>query len=162
MPIYMKYEAIDGDVTAEGHEKWIELHSCQFGVGRAIKSPTGGSKDREGSAPSLTEIAISKDTDVSSPKLFSESLQGEGVPVTIDFCKTDKGKLETYLTYTLTDTVVSSFSMSHAGGDRSKRPMESLSLNFTKIELKNISMGSANDTGSPDAVTYDLGLGKVV
>ncbi len=34
MPIYLKYDGIDGDVTAEGHEKWIELNSFQWGVGR--------------------------------------------------------------------------------------------------------------------------------
>ncbi len=158
MPIYLSYATIDGDVTAEGHEKWIEVNSCQFGVGRGINSPTGGSSDREASAPSVSEIVVTKPTDVASTKLFNESLQGEGVAVTIDFCKTDKGKFETYMTYTLTNTMISGFSMSSAGD----RPVESISLNFTKIEFKNTSMGAANDTGSPDAVTYDLALGKVV
>jgi type VI secretion system secreted protein Hcp len=157
MPIYVKYGAIDGDVTAAGHEKWIEINSAQFGVGRGISSPTGGSADREASAPSVSEIVVTKPTDVASTKLFNEALQGEGTDVTIDFCKTDKGKLETYMTYTLTNTMVSSFSMS-SGGDR---PMESLSFNYTKIEFKNTAMGAANDTGSPDAVTYDLALGTV-
>jgi type VI secretion system secreted protein Hcp len=158
MPIYVKYGAIDGDVTAEGHEKWIEVNSCQWGVGRGISSPTGGSADREASAPSVSEIVVTKPTDVASTKLFDESLEGEGTDVTIDFCKTDKGKLETFMQYTLTNTMVSGFSMS-SGGDR---PTESLSFNFTKIEFKNTAMGAANDTGSPDAVTYDLALGKVV
>jgi type VI secretion system secreted protein Hcp len=157
MPIYVKYGAIDGDVTAAGHEKWIEINSAQFGVGRGISSPTGGSADREASAPSVSEIVVTKPTDVASTKLFNEALQGEGTDVTIDFCKTDKGKLETYMTYTLTNTMVSSFSMS-SGGDR---PMESLSFNFTKVEFKNTAMGAANDTGSPDAVTYDLAQGTV-
>ena len=158
MPIYVKYGAIEGDVTADGHEKWIEVNSCQFGVGRGISSPTGGSADREASAPSISEIVVTKPTDVASTKLFDESLEGEGTDVTIDFCKTDKGKLETYMTYTLTNTMISGFSMS-SGGDR---PQESLSFNFTKIEFKNTAMGAANDTGSPDAVTYDLAAGKVV
>jgi type VI secretion system secreted protein Hcp len=157
MPIYVKYGAIQGDVTATGHEKWIEVNSFQWGVGRGISSPTGGSADREASAPSVSEIVVSKPTDVASTKLFDESLEGEGTDVVIDFCKTDKGKLETYMTYTLTNTMVSGFSMS-SGGDR---PTETLSFNFTKIEFKNTAMGAANDTGSPDAVTYDLAAGKV-
>lgn len=157
MPIYMKYGSVEGDVTATGHEKWIEVNSFQFGVGRGISSPTGGSADREASAPSVSEIVVTKPTDTASTKLFDESLEGEGQDVQIDFCKTDKGQLEVYMTYTLNNTLISGMSMS-SGGDR---PTESVSLNFTKIEFKNTGMGAANDTGSPDAVTYDLALGKV-
>jgi len=157
MPIYMDYNKIQGDATAEGHEKWIEVHSFQWGVGRGISSPTGASADRESSAPSVSEITVTKDTDTSSTKLLNEAYQGEGVDVTIDFCKTDKGKLEVYMTYTLSNTMVSGYSIS-SGGDR---PTESLSLNFTKIEYKNTAMTASNADGSPDAVTYDLALAKV-
>ena len=34
--IYMKYGDIDGAVTTTGFEKWIELSSFQWGVGRGI------------------------------------------------------------------------------------------------------------------------------
>jgi type VI secretion system secreted protein Hcp len=154
----MKYDTIQGDATAEGHEKWIELNSCQWGVGRGISSPTGGSNDRESSAPSVSEVVVTKATDVASTKLLNEAYQGEGKDVTIDFCKTDKGKLEVYLTITMNNTMISGHSIS-SGGDR---PTESLSLNFTKVEFKNVNMGAAGDTGSPDAITYDLALAKVV
>ena len=78
MPIYMNYNKIAGDVTADGHAKWIELNSFQFGVGRGIASPTGASADRESSAASFSEILVAKASDVASPKLFNEALQGEG------------------------------------------------------------------------------------
>jgi len=158
MPIYMNYNNIPGDATAEGHEKWIELNSCQWGIGRGISSPTGGSSDRESSAPSVSEIVVTKATDVSSTKVLNEGYQGEGQKVTIDFCKTDKGKLEVFLTLSLENTMISGYSLS-SGGDRTT---ESLSLNFTKIEFKNVNMGAAGETGSPDSTTYDVALGKVV
>ena len=44
-----------------------------------------------------------------------------------------------------------------SGGDR---PMESLSLNFTKITYNNIGMGAANETGQPDRAEWDLSAGK--
>jgi type VI secretion system secreted protein Hcp len=158
MPIYMNYNDIPGDVTAEGHEKWIELNSCQWGVGRGISSPTGGAADRESSAPSVSEIVVTKSTDVASTKVLNEAYQGEGQKVQIDFCKTDKGKLEVFLTVTLTNCMVSGYSLS-SGGDR---PSESVSLNFTKVEFKNTGMGAAAETGSPDSISYDLALAKVV
>ena len=136
MPIYMNYNslAIKGDVTEASHKDWIELNSLQWGVGRGISSPTGGAADRESSAPSVAEIVVTKANDISSAKVLNEALQGEGQTVIIDFCRTDKGKLQVYLTYTLTNTMISSYSLS-SGGDR---PSESLSLNFTKVEYKQI------------------------
>ena len=158
MPIYMNYNDIKGDVTASGHEGWVELNSFQWGVGRGISSPTGASADRESSAPSVSEITVTKDNDVASTKLLNEAYQGEGKTVTIDFCKTDKDKLEAYLTLTLENTMVSGYSIS-SGGDR---PSESLALNFTKVEFKNIGMTDVNETGQPDTVTYDVAQAKVV
>jgi len=154
----MKVDGIDGDVTAKGHEKWIEVSSFQWGVGRGITSPgPGGNKDREGSAPSVSEVVVTKVSDNASVDLIKEALHGEGKTVKIDFCKTDKDQFEPYYQYELSDTLVSSFSMS-SGGDR---PMESLSLNFTKITFNDIEMSEKNATGSPTRVGYDLSEGTV-
>lgn len=160
MPIYMNYNAlaIKGDVTAEGHETWIELNSFQWGVGRGIASPTGASADRESTAPSISEISVTKTMDKSSIHLLNEALQGEGVKVIIDFCKTDKGKLEVYLQYTLEDTMISGYSTA-SGGDR---PNETVSLNFTKVECKYTPQKDKGETGDPEAVTYDQALAKIV
>ena len=158
MPIYMKYDAIKGDVTAEGHKDWIEVNSFQWGVGRGISSPTGGSADRESSAPSISEIVVTHKTDTASVDLLNEALQGEGKTVTIDFVKTDKGKLETYLSYELTNTMISGFSMS-SGGDS---PQESISLNFTKVMCNEKGSDVAGKVGQPSKIIYDISLAKVV
>jgi type VI secretion system secreted protein Hcp len=160
MPIYMNYNslAIKGDVTESKHVGWIELNSFQWGVGRGISSPTGASADRESSAPSVSEITTTKTQDIATIALINEALQGEGQTVIIDFCKTDKGDLEVYLEWTLTNCMISGYSIS-SGGDR---PSESLSLNFTKIEVKNTPLGASGSSESPSTVTYDLGLAQVV
>jgi len=158
MPIYMNYNDIKGDVAASGHEGWVELHSLSWSAGRCITSPVGASADRESSAPTISEINVTKATDIASTKLLNEAYQGEGQKVVIDFCKTDAGTLEIYMQYTLEDCLISNYSVS-SGGDR---PTESLSLNFTKVEFKNIAMKDKNDAGDPDAVTYDLAQAMVV
>jgi len=156
MPIYVEIEGIKGDVTAEGHVDWIEVQSFQWGVGRGITSPLGGSKDREASAPSVSEITVSKVSDKATANILREALWGEGKKVKIDFCKTDKDKFEPFYQYELEEALVSGYSVS-SGGDR---PTESLSMNFTKITFNDISMGSKNETGDPDRVSYDLAKGK--
>jgi type VI secretion system secreted protein Hcp len=160
MPVYMNYDelTIKGDVTEETHKNWIELYSFQLGVGRSISSPVGGSADRESTAPSVSEIMVSKFTDCSTLKLLGEALEGEGKTVQIDFCRTDNNKLGVYLSYTLTNCMISGHSFA-SGGDR---PQENLSLSFTKLEYKNVAGGPANDDGSPETVAYDLALASVV
>jgi type VI secretion system secreted protein Hcp len=156
MPIYIEFEGVKGDVTADGHEKWIEVNSFQWGVGRGITSPVGGSADREASAPSVSEITVSKTSCSASANLLREALWGEGKKVKVEFCKTDKDKLEPYYTFELENVMVSGYSMS-SGGDR---PQESLSFNFTKVTFNDVQMGAKNETGQPDRVHYDLAKAK--
>jgi type VI secretion system secreted protein Hcp len=161
MPIYIKYGDIKGDVTAEGHlgsDGWVEVNSFQWGVGRGISSPTGGSADRESTAPSISEIVVTKPMDISSYRWLEESLIGEGVPCTIHFCKTDKGTLETYASYELDDCMVSGYSVS-SGGDR---PTESISINFTKVVYGFVGMNDKNESAATPKAGYDLALGKKV
>ena len=80
MPIYMKYGKINGPVTGK-YKGWIELTSCQFGVGRGISTPVGTSSKRESSAPNISEIVVTKAMDITSPLLFQEALTGEGTKV---------------------------------------------------------------------------------
>jgi type VI secretion system secreted protein Hcp len=160
MPIYMKYDGVDGAVTAAGHEKWIELQSCQLGVHRNVTSPTGRGANREAAAPSVNEIVVTKEQDCASTGLFKAALWGEGKKVKIDFVKTDKDKFETYLQVELENTMVSSYNVSGSGGDNHSRPMESLSLNFVKITFNTTSMDASNKTGKPDRAMWDLAAGK--
>ena len=161
MPIYMNFDKlrIKGNVTADGYKGWIELSSTQWGAGRGISAPVGQSSDRESSAPSVSEVIVTKKYDESSALLFAESLQGEGVPVEIHYLKTAVGKLETFLVVLLSNAMVSGYTLSSGGDD----PMESLSLNFTKIEAKHVGSDAQGKAGaSPLAVNYDLALAKIV
>ena len=154
MPIYLKYKggAIKGDVTEGGHADWIELNSVQWGVGRGISSPTGASSERESSAPSCSEITVTKEQDISSIGLLTEALQGTGVDAKIDFCRTNQSKMDIYLSIELTETMISGYSMS-SGGDR---PSESLSLNFTKIRVFGTQMQADGSEGEKSNIGYDL------
>jgi type VI secretion system secreted protein Hcp len=162
MPIYMQITGIDGSVTAAGHEKWIELDSAQLGVNRHVTNPTGRGVNREASAPSVSEIVVTKALDCASTGLFKLSLWGEGKKVKIDFCKTDKDKVEPYLQIELENTLISSYSCSgHGGGHGTHgRPHESLSLNFTKITYNTVQMDPSNKTAKPDRAMWDLAQAK--
>lgn len=156
MAIYLKYDGIDGEATHENHKKWIDIGSMQFGIGRAISTAAGSTANREASEPSVSEITITKTMDASSPKLFVESATGNaGKKVEIHLVSTGSPG-NTYAEYTLTNTLVSGYSVS-TGGDR---PSESISLSFTKIEYKLTPYDEKNKAGTPVTVSYDLSTTK--
>jgi len=156
MPIYMKYDGVDGDITAKGYEKWIGLESCQLGANRNVTSPGGRGANREASAVRVSEISCSKTQDCSSMGLLKAALWGEGKKVNIHFVKTDKDKVETFLEIELENTMVTSFSFSGHGGEGNSRPMEMFSLNFLKITVSTKQMGDKNQTGKPDRAMWNL------
>jgi type VI secretion system secreted protein Hcp len=154
MAIYMKYGPVEGEVTTKGFDKWIELNSFQWGLGRAFSSMAGGNvSQREGSLPSVSEITVTMNTGKPTVKLLTEALKGKGnIETKIAFVRTEQGGQPIdYMLYTLTNTAISGYSVS-SGGDR---PSESISLNFSKIEVK-YSDVSTGGTSTPQAVTYDM------
>jgi type VI secretion system secreted protein Hcp len=158
MALYMKFGSVKGHVTTDSFKDWIELDSFQWGVGRSIGTAARGAQSREHSEPSLSEIVVTKHTDIASPKLFLDAVAGKlNTDVEIKFTTTTKGKVDTFLTYKLENTGVSGYSLS-SGGDM---PMESLSLNFTKITTTFTSFDPGIG-GSPETVGYDLTQMKTV
>jgi type VI secretion system secreted protein Hcp len=156
MAIYLHYDGIDGEATQDDHKKWIDIGSLTFGVGRGIASPVGSAGNRGASQPSVSEITITKLMDGASPKLFTESVTGEkGKVVKIHLVTTGNPGV-TYTEYTLTDTLISGYSISSGG----ERPQESISLNFTKIEYKFTPLEKDNKAGTPVTVSYDLATAK--
>src|SRR5262249_28410405 len=152
---------IKGESIAEGHkgsDGWIEIGSVQWGCGRAISTPVGASAKREASAPSVSEVTVTKQMDSTSPKLTKEALVGKAVTAVIDVVETGENQLETFLTLTLTNAMISGCSFSSAGD----RPSESLTLNFTKIEYVYQGYDDQHkvDTSKKGTVIYDLTAAK--
>lgn len=154
MAIYMKYGKLNGEVDAKGYEKWVELDSLQFGVGRGIAAAgSGGGSKREASAPSLSEITVTKSFDAFSPLALKEAIGGKGEDVKIDITRTDNsGKHVAFQKYILTECMMSGYSIS-SGGDR---PSESMSLNFTKIDSEYIKIDQDFNATTTGHVIYDI------
>lgn len=107
-----------------------------FGDLLAVSFATGGGTSSSGSGGGagkvkFHDISITKYVDKSSAKLALFCANGKHIPkATITLRKAGK----TYLTYTLTDVLISSYQT--GGFAQDKQPTETLSLNFTKIEIQ--------------------------
>jgi type VI secretion system secreted protein Hcp len=155
MPIFMKYDGISkGSSTTKGHlgsDGWTELNSVEWSITRAVTSASQGA-ERESAAPEVSQISVTRFLDLSSYRLFEESLTGDGKTVTIHFTKTDKEQQATYMEYILSNTLVSNFSTKSSGD----RPVETVSLNFTKIEYNYTGLDAKNDKGDTPKASWDL------
>jgi type VI secretion system secreted protein Hcp len=157
MAIFVKYGDIKGEVTSVSHKDWIEVQSFQWGVGRGISSGVGGGSKREATAPSVSEITMTKTMDVASPLLLKEAIGGKAVTVKIELTQTDgAGKHVAYQKYILTNTLISGYSVS-SGGDR---PSESFSLNFTKFDSEYLNIDDKFASKSTGHVIYDIAEAK--
>lgn len=131
MPIYMKYGDIKGEVLEAGHKEWILIESMSIPVFRSIPQHAKGHERSRGSS-SAGDVPMMRHLDKASPKVFENCCKGEPCKkVELHFTSTVKGKEEPFLKIELENVLISSYAMSHSsGGDR---PMESLSLNYTKV-----------------------------
>jgi type VI secretion system secreted protein Hcp len=136
MPIYMQYSGISGDAqSVASHEQWIEISSFQWGVGRGISSPTGGSSDREGSSPSVSEIVVTKPTDVASPSLLQHCLQGTELQIPIIF--KNSGSSNPRYTLTLNHAVITDITPDHTH-PRGGKGHEKLTLTFSDYHFNGL------------------------
>lgn len=159
MPIYMHMDGITGNATKEGYENWTDIATLSHNAHRSINTDVGSANNRESAEPVLGEFVLNKVADISSPNIFIEAVNGStGKTVQIELMTTgDKG--QTYLKYVLTNALISSYELSHNSADGS-RPIETLTINYTKIEMIYTPTDAENVTQQKVAVAYDLATTK--
>ena len=158
MAIYLEYEGIKGNVTADGYKDHIAVDSVQFGVGRGISMEPGNLSNREATRPSVSEVTLSKKADNSVTAIFKEAVTGSnGKKVVIKFVRTGADKVQQFMDYTLENCLVSGYSMSATSEGE---PMESISLSFSKIMINYNDHDATNKSASPQRVGYDLQTAK--
>ena len=150
MPIYMKFDGIDGEVTAKGKEKWIEVLSWSWGE---TNQGSAGSAGGGGAGKvSFQDMHFVQNTQSSSPPLLKACATGKHIPsALLTFVKAESQQVE-YLKIKLEDVLISSFQAGGAEGANNDTPSESISLNFQKIEW---SYTRAGDT-TPIVFAFDL------
>ena len=157
--LLMKLEGIKGESIIPNYVDWIVIGSVQFGVGRGIGSASVGQKDRDTSTPSISEVVVTKSTDIASTLLFAEATYGDATDKCEIVLLQTGGKdepMQEYWRIELFKPILSGWSLS-SGGDR---PSESISINFNKIVMKYTQFKDGGDGTPADPKGYDLTTGK--
>ena len=160
MPAYMKLGDIKGECTDTDHKEWIIIESMSSPIYRSIPQ---GAKDQQRTKGDTTlgDIVVSRQLDKSSTKLQEACANGTFYKeVEIHFCTTVKNKQEPYLTYKLSDVIVSSYSF-HGNSSGSPLPSEQVTLGYTKVEWTYVVVDpkTGDKTGQVPA-KYDPGTGR--
>ena len=148
---FLKVEGIEGESIDRTHGGQIELESWSWGASQAGSASLGGTGKVQ-----FTDFHFTKTVDKSSPKLVEALASGEHIPsIELTVRKAGDQPLE-YMKVKLSDCIVSSYSVaggSTAGGDK---PMESISLNFAKIEFEYTEQKADGSAGATTRMGWDL------
>src|SRR3954452_12363214 len=159
MGIYMKYGGIKGDATQDKFEHWINIIGFTWGeaVKRSVRTHTGRARNRESGQPKINDMTITKEVDHASGPLYKALCAvPKAEECKIAFVRTDEGG-DTYLEYTLTDTLLAGLKLTTPDKDRCH---ETWHLNFTAFEVEVKQLDRANVSQAPFRFKYNLDTGK--
>ncbi len=132
---FLELAGIEGESTAKGFEKKIEIYSFSWGASNPSSIGSGSSGLSAGKV-SISSFNIMKKSDMASAKLFQRCCEGQHIAtakVTMRKAGGEAGQ-QIFLTYEFTSCMVDSIQWSgSSGGDDT--PTESLSLAFGAVKV---------------------------
>jgi type VI secretion system secreted protein Hcp len=133
-------------ITGESPNGYIEISSFSFGASNPISvgSGTGGSGAGK---VSLSDFAITKELDSSSPQLFQKVITGAVIPTVTLVIKSIESAAGNEVTITFTDAIISTYKLDETPAkqtppspcppNQTGRPVESISFNFKELTFDN-------------------------
>lgn len=154
-------DTIKGDSLLEGFTDKIEIMSFSHNVAMQVTNDVSN-KERTSGRPHIGEFCVTKFVDGATPSLNSYCCAGKEIPTATITCGRnsgiDDGKIMPFIVYTLSNVIISTVSVSGGSGGK---PVETLSLNFTKIKWELTSQKSDSSKKGTAAATWNLATNKV-
>lgn len=159
MSIYMKATDMQGNVTAQNFQNWIELESLHFGgISNSVTTKPGNTQNRVNGHPVMGDISIVKPSDSSSIALFEAANSQKAIPnVEIDFVSAGNPAF-VYEKLKLTNVLISAHSYEHVG--EIGKTIEFYTLNPETIERTYTPRTSSNTAGNPQTTGYNLSTAR--
>jgi type VI secretion system secreted protein Hcp len=143
---------IKGESKQAGHEEEVVILSLSWGLSRPA-ALTGNS--RQTGVASFSDVTIMKETDAASNDLFVGCAKATAMDeIVITFVKDAGDDQVDYLTYTLSNCLISSYQVSGSSGGGT--PTESISISFTKIKALYKAQDVDHSAPSDHEGEYDL------
>jgi len=152
---FLKLDGIKGESADAKHKGEIDIMSFSWGAAQTGVSATGGG----GGAGKVhfKDITFIKKTDASSPLLMLNCANGAHIKEGNFTVRKAGGTQLEYLKIKLTDVLVSHFAEHGSTSSSDSIPMETLSLNFSKVEYSYQPQGADGKAqGGPILAGWDV------
>lgn len=154
MAIYLKFGNVRGNGTAANYVGQTLILGFEFKTYRRVSMDAGQVSNRESSKAVLGRIVVFKRFDSASSAFFREAVTGSlGHPATLSFVSTEPNGLHEFMSYKLSDCIVSNYKVDAVSG---KDPLERIELSYSAIEIGYKDRDAANKVGIPMRVRYDI------
>jgi type VI secretion system secreted protein Hcp len=153
---FLRIDGIAGESTDAKHKGEIDVQTWSWGESQAIAANPGGGGAGTGKV-SMTDLHISANLSKASPQLLLACAAGTHIKsAVLTGRKAGKAQAE-FLTFSLSDVLVSSY---QAGGATAEAPLDSISLNFSKIEMTYREQTAKGSLGPAIRVGWDRKTNK--
>ena len=149
----LELDGIKGESSDAKHKETIEISSFSWGVSNPGSFASGGGGGT-GKA-SFSDLSLMTQSCKASPELFKACATGKHIKKATLFVRKSGGEQGDFYVIKLEDVLVSSFSVSGSDGSNAL-PMESLSLNFAKIEFNYSPQKPEGGLDAPVIAKYNL------
>ena len=156
---FLKIDGIDGESQDAKHKNEIEIMSWSWGANQSGSFAAGGGGGA--GKVSMQDFAFQKLIDKASPKLMLSCAGGDHIKQAILTCRKAGKDQQEYLVVKFSDILVSSYQTGgHGEGD--VRPLDSIALNFAKIEFDYKEQKADGSLGGSVKTGWDLKANKKV
>lgn len=152
---FLKIDGIEGESTDKTHANEIDVLSFSWGAtqtGVAGGSGAGGGAGKV----SMQDFSFMMQVNKASPILMLSCATGKHIKAATLTGRKAGGDQQEYLKVTMSDLLVSSYQTSGS----SETPMDSVSVNFSKIEFEYKPQKPDGTLDAPVKAGYDLKLNK--
>jgi type VI secretion system secreted protein Hcp len=152
---FLKIDGIAGESTDAKHKGEIDVLSWSWGETQEIAASPGGGGGTGKVA--MTDLHVSANLSKASPPLLLACASGKHIKsAVLTGRKAGKGQ-DDFLTFSLTDVLVSGY---QTGGVAAEAPLDSISLNFSKIEMTYREQTAKGSLGPAIRVGWDRKTNK--
>jgi type VI secretion system secreted protein Hcp len=149
---FLKLDGVTGESNDSKHKGEIDVEVFSFGVVQTGTSAFGGGGGAGKAA--FENFSVTKRADKSSPILMLKCATGEHIKSAVLTVRKAGGQQVEYYKIKFTDLLVSSFHNSGSGHD--DIPMETLSLNYAKIEFEYAPQNADGTLAGPSKAGYNV------
>jgi len=155
---FLKIDSIPGESEDDKHKGEIELLSVNWGMSQSGTSGYGGGAG--GGRVNMQDFTCTKRFDKASPKLMLACCNGEHIRQAMMTIRKAGKEQQEYMKITLSDVLVSNISAGGSGEGGDDIPLETLSLNFGKIEVEYKEQKSDGTLGGAIKAHWDVKANK--